>query len=177
MCTFARNMNPGRPHIAIVDPNTLAVLGLKQLLQTVIPIMTIDAYGSMSELLANQPEHYIHYFVAMSIVLENRQFFTECRQKTIVLTLSLDGSSQAAAQPRDEKPAFCIVLASQVSQRNADSFINILEKDGFHEASIMMTRFRRVVYGHYASEEEATKQLRQLRSKSSHFKEAWVMRI
>lgn len=94
MCTFARNMNPGRPHIAIVDPNTLAVLGLKQLLQTVIPIMTIDAYGSMSELLANQPEHYIHYFVAMSILLENRQFFTECRQKTIVLTLSLDGSSQ-----------------------------------------------------------------------------------
>ena len=87
-------MNPGRPHIAIVDPNTLAVLGLKQLLQTVIPIMTIDAYGSMSELLANQPEHYIHYFVAMSILLENRQFFTECRQKTIVLTLSLDGSSQ-----------------------------------------------------------------------------------
>ena len=25
----------GRPHIAIIDPNTLAVLGLKQLLQNV----------------------------------------------------------------------------------------------------------------------------------------------
>jgi DNA-binding NarL/FixJ family response regulator len=80
--------------MAIVDPNTLAVLGLKQLLQNVIPIVTIDTFGTMAELLANNPEKYVHYFVAMSIVLENRQFFTERRQKTIVLTLSLDGSSQ-----------------------------------------------------------------------------------
>ena len=87
-------MTQGRPHIAIVDPNTLAVLGLKQLLQNVIPIMTIDTFGTMAELLANNPEKYVHYFVAMSIVVENRQFFTERRKKTIVLTLSLDGSSQ-----------------------------------------------------------------------------------
>ncbi len=87
-------MTQGRPHMAIVDPNTLAVLGLKQLLQNVIPIVTIDTFGTMAELLANNPEKYVHYFVAMSIVLENRQFFTERRQKTIVLTLSLDGSSQ-----------------------------------------------------------------------------------
>jgi len=86
-------MNMMRPHIAIVDPNTLSVLGLKQLLQTVIPIVTVDTYGSMVELEANHPEQYIHYFVAMNIVLENRQFFLEHRRKTIVLTLSLEGSS------------------------------------------------------------------------------------
>ena len=28
----------GRPRIAILDPNTLAVLGLKNILQTVMPI-------------------------------------------------------------------------------------------------------------------------------------------
>jgi len=86
-------MNMMRPHIAIVDPNTLSVLGLKQLLQTVIPIVTVDTYGTMAELEANHPEKYIHYFVAMNIVLENRQFFLEHRRKTIVLTLSLEGSS------------------------------------------------------------------------------------
>ena len=85
-------MTQEQPRIAIVEPNTLAVLGLKQLLQDVIPIMAIDTYGSMAELMANQPEHYVHFFVAMSIVLENRQFFTERRRKTIVLTLSADGS-------------------------------------------------------------------------------------
>ena len=32
-------MTPGRPHIAIVDPNVLATIGLRQLLQTVVPMM------------------------------------------------------------------------------------------------------------------------------------------
>lgn len=84
----------GRPRIAVVDPNTLAALGLKQLLQTVMPIMTVDTFGSFTELSANQPEKYFHYFVAMNIVLENKSFFSEHQRKTIVLTLSLDSSSQ-----------------------------------------------------------------------------------
>lgn len=89
-------MNKNRPKIAIIDTNTLAVLGLKQLLQTVMPILTIDTFGSMTELMANQPEQYRHYFAAMNIVLENRTFFTEHIRQTIVLTLSLGGSSQLA---------------------------------------------------------------------------------
>jgi DNA-binding NarL/FixJ family response regulator len=83
-----------RPKIAIIDPNTLAAIGLKQLLQHVMPIMTVDTYGSMAEFEANHPEHYFHYFVAMSIVLEHRQFFAEHRRQTIVLTLSLDAEAQ-----------------------------------------------------------------------------------
>ena len=89
-------MNYTRPKIAIVDANTLSVLGLKQLLQTVMPIMSVDTYGTMTELTANNPEQYMHYFVAMNIVLENRAFFSERRRKTIVLTLSLTSSSQLA---------------------------------------------------------------------------------
>lgn len=84
----------GRPKIAVVDPNTLAALGLKQLLQTVIPIMTVDTFGSFTELSASQPEKYYHYFVAMNIVLENKAFFSDNQRKTIVLTLSLDSDSQ-----------------------------------------------------------------------------------
>ena len=75
-----------RPKIAIIDPNTLAAVGLKQLLQNVIPIMTVDTYGSFAEFEANQPDDYFHYFVAMNTVLENRLFFTERRHKTIVLS-------------------------------------------------------------------------------------------
>ena len=84
----------GRPKIAIVDPNTLSALGLKAILQHVMPIMTVDTFGSFSELEANRPDDYFHYFVAMSIVLEHKSFFTERRRKTIVLTLSLDTMSQ-----------------------------------------------------------------------------------
>ena len=79
-----------RPRIAIIDPNTLSVLGLKSILQTVMPIMTVDTFGSFTELEANHPEQYFHYFVSMNVVLENKPFFLAQRKKTIVLTLSLD---------------------------------------------------------------------------------------
>ena len=86
-------MNSHRPKIAIIDPNTLSVLGLKSILQNVMPIMTVDTYGSFTELEANHPEQYFHYFVAMNVVLENKPFFLAQRKKTIVLTLSLDTTS------------------------------------------------------------------------------------
>jgi len=83
-----------RPKIAILDPNTLSALGLKSMLQNVMPIMTVDIFGSFSELMAADPDVYFHYFVAMSILLENKSYFLEHRRKTIVLTLSLDSMSQ-----------------------------------------------------------------------------------
>ena len=83
-----------RPKIAIVDANTLATLGLKQILQNVMPIMTVDVYGSFAELQSGHPDVYFHYFAAMSIVLEHKEFFLARRRKTIVLTLSLDTMSQ-----------------------------------------------------------------------------------
>ena len=87
------NSSP-RPKVAVIDANTLAVLGLKQLLLNIMPIMTVDTYGTMAELQANLPDTYMHYFVSMDIVLSNRAFFTERRRKTIVLTLSLSDTSQ-----------------------------------------------------------------------------------
>ena len=83
-------INDGQPRLAIVDPNTLATIGLKQLLQNVMPIMTVDTFGSFAELEANGPDNYYHFFVAMNLVLENRSFFLEHRRKTIVLTMSND---------------------------------------------------------------------------------------
>ncbi|MBR6866843.1 MAG: response regulator transcription factor [Prevotella sp.] len=97
-----------RPKVAIIDPNTLAAVGLKQLLQNVMPIMTIDAFGSFAELEASHPDDYFHYFAAMNIVIENRPFFSERRQKTIVLTLSLDTMSQLS-----EFHSLCINMPEQ----------------------------------------------------------------
>jgi len=99
MITFAENirgeMNQDhQPHIAIIDSNTLALLGMKQILQDVLPIMVVDIYRSLAELLANEPDHYFHYFVAVNIVLENRSFFLERRHKTIVLTNSSNPNTQ-----------------------------------------------------------------------------------
>ena len=92
-------MQPSPPvkfRVAVVDANTLAVIGLQRVLQEVLPLMQVDGYGSFAELDANSPDDYAHYFVSMDIVLRNRAFFAERRRKTIVLTLSLDQTSQLA---------------------------------------------------------------------------------
>ena len=87
-------MTGNRPKVAIIDPNTFSAVGLKSMLQNVIPIMTVDTFGSFSELTAADADSYFHYFVTMSILLEHKSFFLERRRKTIVLTLSLDTMSQ-----------------------------------------------------------------------------------
>ncbi len=84
----------GRPKIAIVDSNTLAMLGLKQILQNVLPIMQVDMFGSFTDLTNANPDSYVHFFAAVAIVLENRAFFSERRMKTIVLTTSTDPNAQ-----------------------------------------------------------------------------------
>ena len=88
-------MNSHRPTVAIVDQNILSAMGLRHILQEVMPIMDIVSFGSFAELQANQPDRYVHYFVTMSVVLENRTFFTERRNKTIILSPSLDHAQLA----------------------------------------------------------------------------------
>ena len=82
-----------RPRIAIIDSNTLAVLGLRQILQNVMPIIQVDNFRTWDELLA-AADNFVHYFVSMSIVLEHRSFFMERRRQTIVLTTSSDPQTQ-----------------------------------------------------------------------------------
>lgn len=72
--------------IAIVENNTLAVLGLKQLLQAVIPVMDVDTFGTFAELEQHSPDAYVHYFISVEVLQSHRAFFAERRRKTIVLT-------------------------------------------------------------------------------------------
>lgn len=85
-----------RPKIAVIDPNILAVLGLKQILQQVIPIMDVETFGLFEDMEAAGAEQFFHFFVAQSVLLEHRQFFTGHRRQTIVLTTSTDPSTQPA---------------------------------------------------------------------------------
>ena len=96
----------GHPKVAIVDGNTLAAMGLRQLLLDVLPIMTVDTFGSFTELESNHPDGYYHFFVAMDIVLKHRDFFIRRRQKTIVLTTTdnrlADFHSLTVSQPEPQ---------------------------------------------------------------------------
>jgi len=80
----------------------------------------------------------------------------------------------------DDANMFCIVMASHVSERNANLFISQLEENGFSDARILVSgnkHIRRVVYGCYESEAEAAATLKQLRTESRLFRETWIMEV
>ena len=75
---------------------------------------------------------------------------------------------------------FYIVMASQVSERNANLYIDQLRNQGFNNAQILVSgakKIRRVVYGCFESEDDANAALRQLRSESRLFRDTWIMEV
>ena len=75
---------------------------------------------------------------------------------------------------------YTIVMASQVTQRNAEIFIAQLNKADYTKARLQTsskTNMLRVVYGTYNSQEEAIDSLRSLRKQSKQFSDAWVLEV
>lgn len=89
-------MTGNMPEMAIIESNTLAMMGLKQLLEAAMPMMNICTFGSFNEFEANHPDRFIHYFVSMHIALAHRHFFIQEKRarQTIVLTPSNNPNSQ-----------------------------------------------------------------------------------
>lgn len=73
------------PEIALVDANTLSCLGLRTLLEEIIPAAVIRTFPSFAALMDDTPDAYAHYFVSSQIYFEHTAFFLERRPKTIVL--------------------------------------------------------------------------------------------
>mgnify|MGYP002852133688 CR=1 FL=1 len=83
-----------QPAIAIIDANTLSAIGLKQLLQQVMPFMQITCLPSVAALRREDIGKFFHYFASMDIVLAEMPFFLEHRRKTIVLSHSTKSDSR-----------------------------------------------------------------------------------
>lgn len=94
MNSMNENKRMSKPKLAIVENNTLAAMGLKQLLETAMPFAEIKSFGTFGEFQASNISQFMHYFVSMQIVLANRLFFLDHKHKTIVLTASNDPNSQ-----------------------------------------------------------------------------------
>lgn len=75
------------------------------------------------------------------------------------------------------KTSFCLVLASQVAQKNAEIFVAQLQKKGIDARINTHHGTRRVVSGNYASEGEAYQALSKLRQTSEELAEAWVYKL
>lgn len=90
-----------------------------------------------------------------------------------------DTISKVVAAPKAEPTQvaanrYCIVVASQVKQSNAEVFVAQLQEQGYKDAKLYIhNNVVRVTCGEYATEEEAYRQLNTLSGKQG-FEEAWV---
>ena len=71
------------PCIAIIDSNTLAVMGLKEILWELFPDTEILCYGSMDDFFHDCNRNYLYYFVSARMLFENSDEFSMLRDKTI----------------------------------------------------------------------------------------------
>ena len=81
------------------------------------------------------------------------------------------------AQPETMTTGYCLVLASHVSKKNAQAFVDELHKRGFTEAEIFIrNNVTRVVYGHFETMNAAYNRLNRVRDNKG-FEEAWVFKL
>ena len=78
--------------------------------------------------------------------------------------------------PVQEEPKECyyIVMASNVSNKNAENYVEVLKKRGFESARVLKGKFNRVVVGEYTDIEEARTAINDIKQKDKEYQCAWI---
>ena len=75
-----------RPAIAILPPGILTALGLKSILEKLIPMAEVDAFDDARALEESGMERYFHFFVATRCFVGHSALFAPVRKRVILLT-------------------------------------------------------------------------------------------
>jgi len=90
-------------------------------------------------------------------------------------TDALKPATAASAAPAGD--VFRIVLASQISRKNAETLVEQLHKAGYTDAELYIrNNITRVTLGQYATSGEAYNRLNSLRKKEPKYQDAWVLK-
>ena len=89
--------------------------------------------------------------------------------------LKKDTITKAPVVKKDSiRHGYCIVLASHVSKKNANAFVEDLQKRGYQESEVYIHKnVTRVVYGNFKTQENAQEMLRKIHHEKG-LEEAWV---
>ena len=79
--------------IAILCPNALMAIGLKSIIEKIIPHLRVRTFDRFESLLESGPERYAHYFVSSRMAIEQSGFFLTHKAKSILL---IDGTPHAS---------------------------------------------------------------------------------
>ena len=80
---------------------------------------------------------------------------------------------QEAAKPKIHE-GYCIVLATHVTKKNANAFVEELQQKGYQESEVYIHKdVTRVIYGNYKTQEDAYNALKKVHREKG-LEEAWV---
>ena len=74
-----------RPAIAVAAPNVLMGVGMKSILEKIIPAADVELFGDFESFTEANPERFFHFFVAAQLFVTHGSFFRARRSKTILL--------------------------------------------------------------------------------------------
>ena len=124
------------PELAIIDPNTFSQMGLKSLLEDIIPQVTVRSFSTFTQLMDDTPDMYSHYFVAASIVLEHSTFFLERKSKCFVMVNGANNTFSAfqtldTSLPEKELVRTLLCLHEGGHKQHPHPMNNERERDNF----------------------------------------------
>ncbi len=76
--------------LALLEPNTLAAIGLKSILQDLLPHASVHCFSTFEELISDTPYAYVHYFVSSTEYFAHVPFFHELGHRVILLVHGTD---------------------------------------------------------------------------------------
>jgi len=92
------------PRIAVITANTLTGLGLRGIVEKIIPVAEVCVFQSFAVFAGEEPDTFFHYFIDSQTYIEQSAFFAQRRHKTILLT--------AAVRPPQSDGMHCINICA-----------------------------------------------------------------
>ena len=77
-----------RPKIAIISANSLMNLGLKAIVERLMPMGEVCLFSSAEDVLSQPDDSFAHFFVSTQVFADNSRYFLERNRKVVVLTTS-----------------------------------------------------------------------------------------
>lgn len=102
------------PKFAIIDSSVLTCIGLADLLEMIMPGISIRTFLSVEELQKTDPSSYAHMFVSAQMYIQHANFFRGQRPRPIVLTTG------------DSMPQLTNALTLNINQSEAGLIKDIL---------------------------------------------------
>lgn len=116
--------------------------------------------------------------VAETYISENKEITLPEVKENFKFETKRSTKTETPKSVKAEAPKYALVLASYVSQKNAEDFIEKLAKEGFAEGQYVKNgKVSRILYSGYSSEEDAQKALAALRQQNAAFAEAWIIAL